>query len=145
MELNFPTYNFKVKTIENTNYVFDIIRKRYVVLTPEEWVRQHLIWYLIHDKKYPSSLIAVEKGLIVNGLKKRFDLLVFDNTGKPKLLVECKSPEVQLSQLVFDQIAAYNIRFKVKNLLVTNGLRHLTCVFTDNFDAYEFQQHIPDW
>ncbi len=143
MLLNFPTYNFKVKTEENANYVFDIIRKKYVLVTPEEWVRQHLLWYLIHEKKYPASLISVEKGLEVNGLKKRFDLLVYDNLGKPLLLTECKSPNIKLTQQVFDQIANYNMKFKVKQLLVTNGLQHVMCIFKNDFSSYIFVNEIP--
>jgi hypothetical protein len=136
--------NFKVKTIENANYVFDIIRKKYVLLTPEEWVRQHLLHYLIHEKKYPTSLISIERGLTVNGLKKRFDLLAFDNTGKPSLLAECKAPEIKLTQKVFDQIANYNMKFKVKFLLVTNGLQHSMCEFEDDFTSYKFIKEIPE-
>ncbi len=145
MELNFPAYNFKVKTEENTNYVFDIIRKKYVVLTPEEWVRQHLLWYLIHEKGYPASLVAIEKGMEINGLKKRFDLLIFDNTGKPTLLAECKAPEIKLTQKVFEQIANYNRKFKVKKLVITNGLQHLMCVYTDDFSSYEFVKEIAHY
>ena len=145
MELNFPTYNFTIKTENNANYIFDIIRKKYVVLTPEEWVRQHMLWYLIHEKKYPASLISVEKGLEINGLKKRFDLLVYNRTGQPELLVECKSPDIKLAQDVFDQIAGYNRKFCVKKLLVTNGIHHLMCLFSDDFGNYEFVQDIPKY
>lgn len=145
MELNFPTYNFKVKTEENANYVFDIIRKKYVLVTPEEWVRQHLLWYLIHEKKYPASLISVEKGLEINGLKKRFDLLAYNHLGKPLLLAECKSPDIKLTQQVFDQIANYNMKFKVKQLLVTNGLQHVICVFEEDFSSYSFVSEIPSF
>ena len=145
IKLNFPEYNFKVKTIENDNYVFDIIRKKYVLLTPEEWVRQHLLHYLIHEKKYPASLIAVEKGLEVNGLKKRFDMLVFDKKGKPQLLAECKAPEIKLTQSVFDQVANYNMKFNVQFLLVTNGLQHAMCAFEDDFRTYKFVKEIPGY
>lgn len=145
MKLNFPEYNFKVKTANNANYVFDIIRKKYVVLTPEELVRQHLLWYLIHEKNYPASLIAIEKGLNISGLRKRFDLLVYDKNGIPLLLAECKSPDVKLTQSVFEQIANYNRKFKVKKLLVTNGLLHMMCVFTDDFSSYEFVKEIAEF
>lgn len=144
MQLNFPEYKFKVKTENNTNYVFDINRKKYIVLTPEELVRQHLLWYLINEKKYPASLIVLEKGLEINGLKKRFDLLVYNKNGKPELLAECKSPEIKITQLVFDQIADYNRKFKVKNLLVTNGIQHINCIFTNDFESYSFTEEIPD-
>jgi hypothetical protein len=143
MKLNFPTYNFKVKTEETGNYVFDIIRKKFVALTPEEWVRQHLVWYLIHEKKFPASLISVEKGLVVNRLRKRFDLLVYNNLGTPFFLAECKSPDVLLSQRTFEQIAAYNMKFRVKQLLITNGLRHVLCLYADDFTSYRFLLEIP--
>lgn len=145
MKLNFPTYNFKVKTEENTNYIFDSIRKKYVVLQPEEWVRQHLVQYLIHEKKYPASLISIEKGLEVNGLKKRFDVLAYSNNGQPRLLVECKSPDIEITQSTFEQIANYNMHFKVKQLLVTNGLQHIMCVFENDFSSYAFVKEIPEY
>ncbi|MFI5221992.1 MAG: type I restriction enzyme HsdR N-terminal domain-containing protein [Bacteroidia bacterium] len=132
-----------MKSVENTNYIFDIIRKKFVVLTPEENVRQHLLWYLIHEKKYSASLIAVEKGLRLHGMKKRFDLLVFDRSGKPRLLAECKAPEVKLTQKVFEQIANYNRKFRVRALLVTNGIQHLMCVYSEDFATYEFVNEIP--
>ncbi|MFA6260792.1 MAG: type I restriction enzyme HsdR N-terminal domain-containing protein [Bacteroidia bacterium] len=123
MRLNFPTYNFKIKRQENSNYVFDIIRKKFVLLTPEEWVRQHTLNYLIHDLHCPSSLIAVERGLEVNGLRKRFDLMVYQQ-GKPFLLVECKAPTIRLHQPAAMQIAVYNSHFNCRYLWLTNGLDH---------------------
>lgn len=145
MQLNFPTYKFKTKREENTNYVFDIIRKKYVVLTPEEWVRQHLIHYLVDEKNYPQSLLAVERGLELNGLRKRFDLLAFNKNGQPQLLVECKSPDIELSKAVFEQIALYNAKFKVTLLLVTNGLQHITVQYEPDFAGYVFLSEIPGW
>lgn len=143
MELNFPTYNFKIKTEENANYVFDIIRKKYVLLTREEWVRQHLLHYLIHEKNYPASRISIEKGLQVNGLRKRFDLLVYGPDGQAQLLAECKSPDIKLARAAFEQIAHYNMRFRVKYLVVTNGLQHVACRYNDDFSSCVFLKEIP--
>lgn len=143
MQLNFPTYKFKTKSEQNTNYVFDIVRKKYVVLTPEEWVRQHMIRYLIEEKKYPQALLAVERGLELNGLRKRFDLLAFNKNGQPQLLIECKSPDVELSRAVFEQIAVYNARYKVTLLLVTNGLQHIVVQYEHDFSNYVFLNEIP--
>ena len=127
MQLNFPAYNFKVKTEENTNYVFDIVRKKFVALTPEEWVRQHLLHFLIQERGYPASLLSIERGLEMNGLRKRFDVLVFGKDAKPLLLVECKSPAITLDEATFMQAAVYNSNFGAKHLLITNGLNHVHC------------------
>jgi hypothetical protein len=114
-----------------------------VVLTPEEWVRQNILQYLIQEKKFPSSLIAVEASLKYNQLQKRADVLVYDKSGSPFLLVECKAPEVKITQDTFDQIARYNLIFKVKYLVVTNGLNHFCCImdYTDN--SYQYLEFIP--
>lgn len=130
MQLNFPAYNFKLKSQENRNYVFDIIRKKYVVLTPEEWVRQHLLHYLIEEAGYPASLIAVERGLQMNGLQKRFDVLVFNRQSEPLLLVECKSPETVLTKDTFLQAAVYNSQFACRHILITNGINHFCCSYS---------------
>ena len=108
-KLNLPSFQFKLKSSENKQLIFDIIRKKYVVLTPEEWVRQNLIHFLIKEKNYPISLISCEKQLLVNKLKKRFDLLIYGPNGTPILIIECKSPKVKISQDTFDQIARYNM------------------------------------
>ena len=138
MQLNFPTYKFKTKSEQNTNYVFDIVRKKYVVLTPEEWVRQHVIHYLVTEKKYSQSLLAVERGLTINGRKKRFDVLAFNKNGQPHLLIECKSPDIDIKKAVFEQIAVYNSQFKAPFLLVTNGLQHIVVKYAEDFVGYEF-------
>ncbi len=127
MQLLFPKYNFKMKSQENNHYVFDIVRKKYVILTPEEWVRQHLLHWFTNEGNYPASLIAVERGIEMNGLKKRFDVLVFNKSGNPLLLAECKSPDIALSQQTFMQAAVYNSRFNCPYLLITNGLSHFYC------------------
>src|SRR6478752_9392648 len=104
MQLNFPTYKFKTKREQDINYVFDIIRKKYIVLTPEEWVRQHVVHHLIQDYKYPKSLFRIEGSLTFNKLQKRSDILIRDREGKPWMLVECKAPDIKLSQKAFNQI-----------------------------------------
>jgi type I site-specific restriction endonuclease len=124
-ELNFPAYQFQLNRVEEKSYIFDPIRKKWVVLTPEEWVRQHLILFLVQTKKYPASLLAVERLITFNKLKKRFDLLLFNKTGKPEMLIECKAPEVNLSKETLFQIATYNMVFKVPYLFISNGLNHL--------------------
>ena len=145
IELNLPPYNYKFKSSENKRFIFDSIRKKFMVLTPEEWVRQHFVHYLIQYKKYPVSLIAIEKQLTVNGLKKRTDILVFDKKGNPDIIVECKAPKVPINQSTFDQIARYNLRLNAKYLIVTNGLKHYYCQMDFKNERYVFLENIPDY
>jgi len=142
-ELNLPKYQFKLKEADGKIKIFDAFRKRYVVLTPEEWVRQNFLQYLITEKKYAASLIAVEAGLKYNELQKRADILVYDKQGSPFLLVECKAPEVKISQDVFDQVAGYNMSFKVTYLVVTNGMDHFCCKMDYEKNNYRFLEEIP--
>ena len=144
-KLNFPSYTFRLKSNENKTLIFDIIRKKYVVLTPEEWVRQHTIFYLIKEKKYPISLIAVEKQLKINSMIKRTDIVVFNTDGTPEILVECKSPSVVISQDTFDQIARYNLTVKSNYLIVTNGLNHYYCQIDVEKENYVFLNDIPNY
>ena len=109
------------------NYIFDEIRRKYLVLTPEEWVRQHVVQYIIKEKGYPKALIKLEGGLKLNSLQKRTDIVVFNTQGEKILLVECKAPTVRITQNTFDQIARYNIIHKVPLLFVSNGLQHYAC------------------
>ena len=143
--LNLPTYSFKLKQQGNRTQIFDAIRKKYVVLTPEEWVRQNFLQYLIKEKKFPASLIAVEAGLKYNQLQKRMDVLVYDKSGNPFLMVECKAPEVKITQDVFDQIARYNMVFKVKYLVLTNGLNHFCCEMDYSSNTYSYLEIIPNF
>jgi len=143
--LNFPEYTFRFKSSENTVHIFDVIRKKFVVLQPEEWVRQHVVNYLNQDKNYPKSLINVEKQLMVNGLKKRYDIIVFHPNGNINLLVECKSPKVTIDQTSFDQIAQYNLRLNADYLMVTNGLNHFYCKMDFKSEKYDFLRDIPDF
>tara|TARA_R110002073_G_scaffold72537_1_gene177363 strand:+ start:358460 stop:358903 length:444 start_codon:yes stop_codon:yes gene_type:complete len=143
--LNFPTYQFKLKSSENKNYIFDIVRKKYVVLTPEEWVRQHTIHYLISDYDYPKSLIAIEKQLTVNNLVKRTDILIFNTLGLPEIIVECKAPTIKITQQTFDQIARYNLKLDANYLMVTNGLQHYFCKLEPKNEHYTFLKEIPNY
>ncbi len=143
--LNFPKYAFRLKSKENKTFIFDIIRKKYILLQPEEWVRQHTLHYLSKTKKYPLSLVSVEKQLIVNGLRKRYDLIIYNPDGSIKLLAECKAPTISISQEVFDQLARYNLSLKAEFLMVTNGLQHYFCKMDFKNEKYRFLEEIPDF
>ena len=143
--LNFPTYSFRLKNSENNTHIFDVIRKKFVVLQPEEWVRQHCIQYLVQEKNYPISLINVEKVVLINGLKKRYDIVVFNPDGSLAVVVECKAPKVQISQSVFDQIARYNLTANSNYLMVTNGLAHYFCQIDTTKETYVFLEDIPSY
>jgi len=143
-QLNFPQYDFKIRKQNNKWYIFDIIRKKYVLLTPEEWVRQHSLHYLINDKKYPESLIAVEKLLNINQTKRRFDIVVFDRQMQPEILVECKAPSIKIDQKTFDQANQYNWLLKAPYLILTNGLKHYICQINFKENNYRFIQELPE-
>ncbi|AYN68170.1 restriction endonuclease subunit R [Euzebyella marina] len=145
LPLNFPDYNFRFKNSENNILIFDVIRKKFVVLQPEEWVRQHAVNYLINEKKYPKSLVNVEKQLTVNNLSKRYDIVVFHSTGKINLLIECKAPQITIDQKTFDQIARYNLQLEADYLMVTNGLNHFYCKMDYDSEKYMFLRDIPEF
>jgi len=144
-KLNFPTYTFRFKNSENKPYIFDEIRKKFVVLQPEEWVRQHCVQYLINEKKYPKSLINVEKELKINNLKKRYDIVIFNSDGSIHLIVECKAPKTTINQNAFDQIARYNLALNATYLMVTNGLNHYYCSIDFEEERYQFLKDIPQY
>lgn len=144
-QLNLPRYAFKIKSIKNKYFIYDLIRKKEVVLTPEEWVRQHIVHYLIEEKNYPVSLIALEKKLTLNGLTKRTDILIFNQNGTPEILVECKATNVQITQDTFDQIARYNMKLDAKYLMVSNGLEHFYCIMDHQNESYQFLRDIPNY
>ena len=144
-QLNFPTYNFRFKNSENKVSIFDEIRKKFIILTPEEWVRQHVVQFLMLEKKYPKSLINVEKVLKINDLRKRYDVVVFNPDGSIHILVECKAPEIKISQNTFDQIARYNLTLKATYLMVTNGLNHYFCQMDFENEKYHFLQDLPEY
>jgi hypothetical protein len=141
--LHFPSYPFRTRRVERGVEIWDIIRKKWLLLTPEEWVRQHTVAYLINDLQYPQGLISVERSLKVNGLQKRADIVVFDKTSIPFLLVECKAPEIEISQGVFDQAARYNLTLKVPYLMVTNGLRHFCAQINPEECSWNYLQDLP--
>ncbi|KIA99439.1 MULTISPECIES: type I restriction enzyme HsdR N-terminal domain-containing protein [unclassified Flavobacterium] len=144
-KLNFPSYIFRFKNSENKVSIFDEIRKKFIILTPEEWVRQHVVQFLMVEKKYPKSLINVEKVLKVNGLRKRYDIVVYNPDGTIYILVECKAPEVKISQATFDQIARYNMTMNAQFLTVTNGLSHYFCQMDFENEKYEFLRELPNY
>lgn len=144
-KLNFPEFEFRFKSNENSIAIFDILRRKFVALQPEEWVRQHTIHYLLYTKGYPKSLMNAEKQLTVNALKKRYDLVVFEPNGAIQLLVECKAPSVAITQSAFDQIARYNSALNAKYLMVTNGLQHYYCQMDKASEKYQFLRDIPDF
>ncbi len=143
--LNFPTYSFRFKNSENNVAIFDEIRKKFILLTPEEWVRQHTLHYLIQDKNYPKSHINVEKLIKINTLNKRYDIVVFQPNGEIFLLIECKAPEVAISQQTFDQIARYNLTLKAKYLMLTNGINHYFCQMDFENEKYIFLKELPEY
>ncbi|MBE7692422.1 type I restriction enzyme HsdR N-terminal domain-containing protein [Tenacibaculum finnmarkense] len=144
-KLNLPTYKFRLKSNENKTLIFDNLRKKYLVLTPEEWVRQHFVQFLIEEKKYPATLIAIEKQLIINNLKKRTDIVIFSSDGTPNIIVECKAPKIKIAQDTFDQIARYNLKLNANYLIVTNGLEHYFCQLDKENETYIFLRDIPDY
>ena len=144
-QLNLPPYQFKLKKEGDIIRIFDAVRKKYLVLTPEEWVRQNFLQYLILEKKFPSSLISIEAGLKYNQLQKRTDILVYDKSGNPFLMVECKASSVKITQDTFDQVARYNMAFKVKYLVVTNGLNHFCCQMDYADNSYQYLEQIPEF
>lgn len=144
-KLNLPSSSFKLKSNEKHTLIFDNLRKKYLVLTPEEWVRQHFVRFLIDVKKYPSSLIAIEKQLTINSLKKRTDIVVFNRKGDPEILVECKAPQININQDTFDQIARYNLSLNANYLIVTNGLEHYFCKMDKENESYIFLEDFPTY
>ena len=143
IQLNFPSFSFKTKIIEERTQIFDDIRRKYVALTPEEWVRQHIVKYLQLHKEYPASLMAVEKQVLVNGLKQRADVVVHNRQGAPVMIIECKAPSVPLTNQVFDQVARYNMSLNVNYLVLTNGLSHYCAILDYQHNTYSFLKQIP--
>ncbi len=143
--LNLPPVSFRTRQHAGKMQVFDVIRKKFVALTPEEWVRQHFIHFLMDQKHYPSGLIAVEMQVAVNGLKQRADVVVYNRKGKPVVVVECKAPSVAVSKSVFDQAARYNMQLQVDYLIVTNGLQHYCAHLNGTGNAYQMLPDFPDF
>lgn len=144
-KLNFPTYAFKVTGQGDDKKIFDEVRKKYLKLTPEEWVRQHVIRYLIREKNFPEGLFAIETGLKYNGIGKRTDIVVYNPKGEVVMLVECKAPGVTINQDPFNQIAMYNKELQGQFLIVTNGISHYCCEMDYEFGKHKFLDEIPDY
>ena len=145
MPLHLPPYPFKISDHNGQLMLFDVIRKKNILITPEEWVRQHFVQYLINQKKYPKTLIKLEGGHKLNGMPKRTDIVVYNTAGDKILLVECKAPSVTIDQKTFDQVARYNMVHKVSLLAVTNGLQHYYCHINFEASNYNFIEALPDY
>jgi type I site-specific restriction endonuclease len=144
-QLNLPIAALKTKLVEGTTQVFDQVRKKYLILTPEEWVRQHFIHYLHQEKKYPLGLMGVEKMVKYNGMQTRADIVLYAADGKPNMIVECKAPNVKITQDAFNQIAKYNFKLKVDFLVVTNGMQHFCCALDYKNNKISFMKEVPDY
>lgn len=142
-KLNLPEYAFRTKNENGRQLIFDSIRKKFVVLTPEEWVRQNFIQYLKIEKKYPETLMAVEKQIKVNQKLRRFDLLVYSRNGQPHLIAEFKAPNVKITQDTFDQVIRYNMALRVDKVIVSNGLQHFACEIDYIKNSYSYLPEIP--
>lgn len=145
--LNLPPFEPKIrkKNASNDSEVFDPQRRKYVTLTPEEWVRQHFVHYLISEKKYPASLIANEAGIKLNSLTRRCDTVVYNTRLEPVMIVEYKEPRVKITRAVFEQVVQYNSVLKVRFIVVTNGLLHYCCQMDYDKMDYEYLTEIPGW
>ncbi|MDR3217690.1 MAG: type I restriction enzyme HsdR N-terminal domain-containing protein [Dysgonamonadaceae bacterium] len=143
--LNLPPADLKLKKYGEKNYVFDCLRKQYVRLTPEEYVRQHFIHFLITHRHFPASRLANEVSIDLGNIKKRCDTVLYDDFLQALMIVEYKSPSVQVKQETFDQIARYNMSLNVPWLIVSNGIRHFCCKINKERDGYVFLKDIPDY
>ncbi|MBC7566907.1 MAG: type I restriction enzyme HsdR N-terminal domain-containing protein [Pedobacter sp.] len=141
--LNLPHHPFKITLKDSRHFIFDELRKKHLVLTPEEWVRQHFIQYLISEKKFPRSLIQIEAGLTLNQLQKRTDIVIFNQNGERVMVIECKAPSVKITQKVFDQASRYNSIHKTNWLVVTNGLQHCYAKIDHAKESFAFVMDLP--
>lgn len=145
LPLNLPYYAAKISEKEGKRTIYDVVRRKYVALTPEEWVRQHFVNYLIIEKKYPAGLIANEVALTLNGTSKRCDTVVYGKFLAPLMIVEYKAPNIEIKQTVFDQIIRYNIIMRVRYLVVSNGIDHYCCCIDYEKNSYSYLDGIPDY
>ena len=143
-KLNLPLFEFKIKKENNNTIIFDQIRKKWIILTPEEWVRQNFISYIL-NKNYPKSLINCEKEFYINRVSKRYDIVVYDSSGDVEILVECKSYNVNLIKEHFDQVMRYNLELKSKYVIVTNGLRHFYFEFDESQKIYKQKKDLINY
>lgn len=145
LELNLPPFDKKVTEKDGKTSIFDVIRRQYVALTPEEWVRQHFVHFLIEHKGYPLSLMANEVQLRLNGMSRRCDTVVYDRTLRPRIIIEYKAPTVNITQKVFDQICRYNMVLQVDYLIVSNGMGHYCCKIDYANRTCQFLSEIPEY
>jgi hypothetical protein len=145
MEINLPRYEIKFREQCGKRQIFDFLRRKYVALTPEEWVRQHFVHYLVSQKGYPKGLLANEVELVVGKKKLRCDTLLYNRLLKPQMIIEYKSPEIELTQRVFNQITVYNFLLHVEYLIVSNGRQHYCCRMDYDQRSYQFLRDIPDY
>ena len=143
--LNLPQYEIKIGEKDGKRTIFDFLRRKYVVLTPEEWVRQHFTHYLVEHKGYPKGLLGNEIELRIGEKKLRCDTILYNKVVQPKMIIEYKAPNVAISQKTFDQISAYNLLLKVDYLIVSNGLHHYCCRMDYSQQTYDFLNEIPDY
>ena len=143
-QLNLPEYKFRTRdNAQGKQEIFDEVRKCFVALTPEEWVRQNLIQFLSSQRGFPLSLMAIEKGIVINGKEYRADIVLYNDGGKPIMIVECKAPEVKLTQEVFQQAARYNLHYKVSHLMISNGLQHYCALIDFKQNATQILSNVP--
>lgn len=145
LSLNLPPYATKIAVRDGKNSIWDIIRRKYVALTPEEWVRQHFVHFLVEHKGYPVSLLANEVALTLNGTSRRCDTVLYNRTLSPRMIIEYKAPHIPITQKVFDQISRYNLVFRVDYLIVSNGLSHYCCRMDYDHQSYEFLKDVPEY
>ena len=144
-QLNLPPYEIKIGEKDGKRTILDILRRKHVVLTPEEWVRQHFTHFLMNHKGYPQALLANEVELRLGDKRLRCDTLLYTSEMQPRMIIEYKSPTIQLQQKTFDQIAAYNLLLKVDYLVISNGMEHYCCRMDYERRSYEFLQEIPEY
>ena len=145
IQLTLPPYQIRVKETHGRKQIFDILRRKYVALTPEEWVRQHFIHYLIEHKNYPASLLANEVPLQIGEKRMRADSVLYDNQLHPRIIIEYKAPNITLTQKVFDQITVYNLLLHVDYLIVSNGMTTYICKMDYEKQTYKFLETIPNY
>lgn len=143
--LNLPSFAMKLSEVEGKRCIFDVLRRKYVALTPEEWVRQHFTHFLLEEKGYPAGLLANEVQILLNGTKKRCDTVLFGKDRRARMIVEYKAPSVEITQAVFDQITRYNMVLHVDYLIVSNGIRHFCCKIDYSTNTYRFLPAIPSF
>lgn len=145
LNINLPAFNIKIKEEDQKQYVFDQLRKRYVVLTPEEWIRQHFIHYLTAYKHYPQQLLGNEISLKINHMQRRCDSILYDKQARPKMIIEYKAPDIKITAKTFHQICSYNLVLQVDYLIVSNGINHYCCKMNYEKHSYEFLKEVPDY